>query len=359
MSIAKQEKLNNKVITGEGLWNIYKPKGVSSFDVVRDIKRMMGEKKVGYAGTLDPLAEGVLIVGVGREATKQLRFVLEEDKEYIGEVKLGMVSTTDDEEGEKSKLKIKNSKLKIASTSPFAKGGVNERTNTGKRGASKIFEAIPLLERSESEVRLLKILRNEEDDKKEDDTIWPTLEEIEKVIKENFIGDIVQRTPSYSAVKIGGERAYKKARRGEKFTRPPRIVTIKEIEILDYFVPMMANKTKLTCPPGSSEQVNTAHQQNNSASQQDSDSEASSPAFSERANSEQVNDYPILKIRAIVSSGTYIRSLAREIGEKLGTGGYLISLIRTRIGKYKIEDSAKLLVNVNVSIKSDKSTKLT
>ncbi len=277
MSIAKQEKLNNKVITGEGLWNVYKTKGVSSFEVVRDIKRMTGEKKVGHAGTLDPLAEGVLIVGVGREATKQLRFVLEEDKEYVGEIKLGMVSTTDDEEGEKSELIIKNEELKIASTPIFAKGGVSERIN----------------------------VNNNKDGLKDEKTVWPTLEEIEKVIQENFIGDIVQITPTYSAVKIGGERAYKKARRGEKFTRPPRIVTIKEIEILDYSIPTIADKTELRGP----------------ASQL---------------------DFPILKIRTVVGSGTYIRSLAREIGEKLGTGGYLTSLVRTRIGEYNMEDSVRL-----------------
>ena len=292
MSIVKQKKLNNKVIIREGLWNVYKPKGVSSFDIVRDIKRMTGEKKVGHAGTLDPLAEGVLIVGVGREATKQLRFVLEEDKEYVGEIKLGMVSTTDDEEGRKSKVESQKSKVRKvykvhkvhkvesqgASTHPFAKGGVNERINANSN----------------------------KEDLKDENTTWPTLEEIKKVIQENFIGDIVQVSPAYSAIKIGGERAYKKARRGEKFTRPPRIVTIKEIEILDYFIPTVVNKTRLRSP----------------ASQL---------------------DYPILKIRTVVGSGTYIRSLAREIGEKLGTGGYLKSLVRTRIGKYKIENSVKLI----------------
>ena len=231
------------------LLNIYKPKGMSSFEVVQKIKKATGEKKVGHAGTLDPLAEGVLVVGVGREATKQLKFVLEEDKEYIGEIKLGMVSETDDEEGIKSKVKSQKSKVKIQ---------------------------------------------------------WPTLEKIEEVIQENFIGDIVQITPTYSAVKVGGERAYKKARRGEDFTRPPRIITIKEIEILDYSLkkfPEIKQENGTIIPAGK---------------------------------------YPVLKVKTIVGSGTYIRSLAREIGEKLNTGGYLISLIRTRIGDYKMEDSLKL-----------------
>ena len=280
----------------KGLWNVYKPKGVSSFEVVRDIKWMTGEKKVGHAGTLDPLAEGVLIVGVGREATKQLRFVLEEDKEYIGEIKLGMVSTTDDEEGRKSKVKSQKSKVckvhKVDPTSLKLRGMRSQKSKL----ASK--------------------------------TTRPSRGEIEKVIQENFIGDIVQITPTYSAVKIGGERAYKKARRGEKFTRPPRIVTIKEIEILDYFIPTAVNKAGLIGPHFAEVTRDKF-----------CDSGTISPAFSERANK---NDYPILKIRAVVGSGTYIRSLAREIGEKLGTGGYLTSLVRMRIGNYKMEDSVRL-----------------
>ena len=228
--MSRANNLNNK------LSNIYKPKGATSFDVVQQIKRLTGEKKVGHAGTLDPLAEGVLIMGVGRESTKKLRFILEEDKEYIAEIKLGYYSTTDDEEGEKKKVEVKN---------------------------------------------------------------WPTIEEIKKVTK-TFIGDIIQISPAYSAIKIQGERAYKKARRGEKFTRPPRIVTIKEIEILEYNIPL-AEK-----------------------------------------NNVSLENCPILKIKTIVGSGTYIRSLAREIGEKLNTGGYLTSLTRTRIGNYKIEDSIRL-----------------
>ena len=281
------------------LSNIYKPKGVSSFDVVRDIKRMTGEKKVGHAGTLDPLAEGVLIVGVGREATKQLRFVLEEDKEYIGEIKLGMTSTTDDEEGSKSKVH----KVHKVESQVVSKAGPIKRSDS-----EALIPAFS--ERTNT--------NNNKEDLKDENTNWPTLKEIKKVIQENFIGDIIQISPVYSAIKIGGERAYKKARRGEKFTSPPRIVTIKEIEILEYSIPTAVNKAGLI---------------------ECSDSGMISPAFSERASK---NDYPILKIRAVVGSGTYIRSLAREVGEKLGVGGYLSSLVRTRIGDYKIEDSINL-----------------
>lgn len=86
----------------EGIFNVYKPKGVSSFYLVAKIRRLTGIKKVGHAGTLDPLAEGVLVVAVGRNFTKQLSKLVEKEKEYIAEIKLGQISATDDEEGAKT-----------------------------------------------------------------------------------------------------------------------------------------------------------------------------------------------------------------------------------------------------------------
>ena len=103
----------------------------------------------------------------------------------------------------------------------------------------------------------------------------------------NFIGKIKQTPPRYSAIKINGQRAYKLARKGQKFEIPSRQVEIYSIEILEY-------------------------------------------------------NYPELKIKTHVSSGTYIRALAEDIGKKLGTGAYLTALRRTKIGKYSIKD-AKVL----------------
>lgn len=114
----------------------------------------------------------------------------------------------------------------------------------------------------------------------------PTREEIEKVLK-SLTGKIIQKVPAFSAVKINGERAYKLARKGEKVETPTRKVTIYEIEILDY-------------------------------------------------------TYPELKIRSKVSSGTYIRTLGEDIGEKLGTGAYLTALRRTKIDDYSVENAEKL-----------------
>jgi tRNA pseudouridine55 synthase len=293
------------------LSNIYKPKGVTSFDVVRDIKRMTGEKKVGHAGTLDPLAEGVLIVGVGRESTKKLRFVLEEDKEYIAEIKLGMTSTTDDEEGEKT-------------LTERLKAGLLECSDSGVK--SLAFRNADGKE--ENEECEMKAVANTENN-------WPSIEEIEKVVK-TFIGDIIQISPVYSAIKIGGERAYKKARRGEKFTQPPRIVTIKEIEILDY---QLKNFDEIKQVDNEVDNGTSSNIQNGTTI---NTTTTTTTAGNSVASNISAGEYPILKIKCVVGSGTYIRSLAREIGEKLKTGGYLTSLVRTRIGNHKIKDSIKL-----------------
>ena len=86
----------------QGIFGIYKPKGPTSNDIVQNIKRIVGGDKVGHAGTLDPLAEGVLVVGVGREATKKLGIEVKKEKEYLAKIKLGETSETDDEEGGKT-----------------------------------------------------------------------------------------------------------------------------------------------------------------------------------------------------------------------------------------------------------------
>lgn len=207
----------------EGIFNVYKPKGVSSFYVVAKIRRLTGIKKVGHAGTLDPLAEGVLVVAVGRNFTKQLSKLVEKEKEYIAEIKLGQISATDDEEGAKT-------------VRQFAKR--------------------------------------------------PTQTEVKKTLQK-FIGEIQQTPPLFSASKISGEAAYKKARRGEKFNPGAHSVLIKSIDLLNY-------------------------------------------------------QFPLIKVKVLTGPGVYIRSLARDVGLKLGVGGYLASLIRTKVGKFKIEKSERI-----------------
>ena len=157
------------------IFAIYKLKGPTSFDVVAQVRKITGVKKVGHAGTLDPLASGVLVIAVGREATKQLSEIVGQEKEYIADIRLGLTSTTDDEEGSKQEIK----KLK----------------------KSEIKE-----------------------------------EDIKGVLKK-FVGEIDQMPPKYSAIKVNGRRAYKSARKGEVVELKPRKVEIKEIEILDYKYP--------------------------------------------------------------------------------------------------------------------------
>ena len=119
-------------------------------------------------------------------------------------------------------------------------------------------------------------------------SLVPSLSEIQTVL-DSFMGKLTQTPPRFSAIKINGERAYKLARKGADFEIPSREVEIYQIEILDY-------------------------------------------------------TYPSLKIRCHVSSGTYIRTLAEDIGKKLGTGAYLTALRRTKIGNYSVEDAKQIML---------------
>lgn len=203
----------------EGLYLINKPRGRSSFSIVAQVRRLSGIKKVGHAGTLDPEAEGLLVILLGKEYTKQAEKYSKLDKTYEFVMKLGEFSSTDDEEGAKTKV----SDLK------------------------------------------------------------PTKAEIIKALS-NYEGEIEQTPPVYSAIKIDGQRAYKRARNGEEVEMPTRKVNIKSIKLLEY-------------------------------------------------------NYPFVSIKADVSSGTYIRSLARSIGEDLKTGAYCTKILRTKVGEFSLEDA--------------------
>ncbi len=206
-----------------GIFAVNKPLGITSHDVIYKLRRKTGEKRIGHAGTLDPLASGVLVVAVGREFTKQLDKIVKSEKEYIAEIFLGETSTTDDMEGKKTEI---NKEIK------------------------------------------------------------PNLDEIQTIIP-TFVGKIMQTPPQYSAIKVKGETAYKAARKGKELKLEPREVEVKKIEVLNY-------------------------------------------------------EYPVVKLKIICGKGVYIRSLARDLGKKLKTGGYLKSLSRTRVGEFKIEDAVKL-----------------
>lgn len=195
-----------------------KPKGPTSFKFLSQIKKIAGTKKVGHAGTLDPLASGVLVVAIGRQSTKKIHLEVQKEKEYLAEIKLGAYSTTDDEEGEKEVVK-----------------------------PEKI----------------------------------PDMAFVKKTV-DSFTGKIKQIPPVYSAIKVNGQESYKLVRKGKTVELKPREVVIKSIQILEY-------------------------------------------------------EYPKLVLKVVTGPGVYIRSLARNIGEKLKTGGYISELKRTRVGEFTID----------------------
>ncbi len=204
---------------------IDKPAGMTSHDVIDQVRQITGERRVGHAGTLDPFATGLLIVAVGRDSTKKLSEYVGLDKEYEAVFVLGMRSETDDPEG------------------PVAP--------------------------SETDRDI-------------------TREEIETAMQK-FIGQIEQVPPKYAAIKVGGRKLYQAARAGQEIERKPRSVKIDEFELLD----TSEDNHKLT-------------------------------------------------VRIKCGSGTYIRALARDLGDELGVGGYVEQLRRTKIGEYKIENAKTL-----------------
>ncbi|MBR3135200.1 tRNA pseudouridine(55) synthase TruB [Candidatus Saccharibacteria bacterium] len=235
-----------------------KPAGMSSFGVVARVRRRLSEEaghkvKVGHTGTLDPFATGLLILLTGK-GTKRANEFLKLDKEYEATICLGKVSSTGDIEGDISDY-------------PFS-----GRVRAARRCGGAPLE--PRFARA-SQGANGRNLRT------------PRRKDVENVLA-SFVGEIFQQVPSYSAVKINGQRAYKLARAGKEVEMPVRKVTIYNIEILDY-------------------------------------------------------KWPELKIRCEVSSGTYIRALGQDIGERLGVGGYLTQLRRTKVGEYRVKDAERRL----------------
>lgn len=201
---------------------IDKPLHWTSFDVVRKIRNQVRTKKVGHAGTLDPLATGLLILCTGKY-TKKINDYMAQEKEYTGHFTLGATTPTFDLESEPENFKD------IGAVTP---------------------------------------------------------ETLRSVVA-TFIGDISQLPPMHSAIKKDGVRLYELARQGKEIKLDPRPVTIREFEI-----------TAL--------------------------------------------ELPVAHFRVVCSTGTYIRSLANDVGAALGCGGYLSCLRRTRIGEFRVEDAMSM-----------------
>lgn len=210
----------------DGLILIDKPAGITSHDVVSRARRAYNTRRIGHAGTLDPFATGLLILGINK-GTKMLTALVGLDKTYIATAQLGATTITDDTEG--------------------------DRIETPLHAYTQ-----------------------------------PTEAEVQQVLQ-SFLGSSEQITPLYSAKKIGGKKMHELARQGlgETVERPKKQIVIHSIRLIGY-------------------------------------------------------TWPELVFEINCSSGTYIRAIARDLGERLGCGAYLSGLRRTRIGNYHIEDAHTL-----------------
>ncbi|MFM2374954.1 MAG: hypothetical protein RLZZ165_50 [Bacteroidota bacterium] len=202
---------------------IDKPKGWSSFDVVRKVRSLIKSKKVGHAGTLDPLATGLLVLCTGR-LTKTIDKIQAQEKEYLVEFRLGATTPSYDAE--------------FPPENP-------------------------------------------------QDCSHLTIEMVDQAI-ERFKGAISQSPPQFSAVKVGGKRAYESARSGNIVDIKPRTITVFSYDLLEFRAP----------------------------------------------------DWARARIRC--SKGTYIRSLVHDLGQVLGVGAYILELRRMRIGEYRVEDALSI-----------------
>lgn len=203
----------------DGIINIFKPKAMTSHDVVSIMRKILNTKKIGHTGTLDPNATGVLPICIGK-ATRVVEYLTDMDKEYISELTLGVRTDTQD--------------------------------NVGK--------VVSYSNKTVDEDSIIKIMTE-------------------------YIGDIYQMPPMYSALKYKGKKLYELAREGKTVERAPRPITIYDLDILN-----IENNKKVL-------------------------------------------------FHTKCSRGTYIRTLCDDIGANLGTYGYMSYLIRTSVGNFKIEDS--------------------
>jgi tRNA pseudouridine55 synthase len=219
----------------DGLVVVDKPGGWTSHDVVGRGRRLAGTRKVGHAGTLDPMATGVLVLGVGR-ATKLLTYVVGADKDYDATIRLGASTTTDDAEGET-----------VASADASGVG----RTDLDRAIA-------------------------------------------------DLTGEILQVPSTVSAIKVDGKRAYARARAGEDVALVARPVVVSRFEVLGV----------RSVGPGETH-------------------DGAPPALD-------------VDVAVTVSSGTYVRALARDLGAALGVGGHLTALRRTRVGGYGLDVASTL-----------------
>ena len=219
-----------------GFINLDKPAGISSARAVAGVKRLLPRgTRIGHAGTLDPFATGVLVLLVGK-ATRSCETLMDQPKQYEATIKLGAITPTGDPDSPEEPFV------------PIPPGGIT---------ASAGGQVTPL-----------------------------PRERLESLIP-RFIGDIQQRPPAFSALRVAGRRAYELARQGEIVQLKPRTVRVYGIELLDF-------------------------------------------------------TWPNVRLRIDCGRGTYIRALARDIGDALHVGGYVTQLRRTRVGDFTADHAVTL-----------------
>ena len=216
----------------DGILLVDKPPGVTSHDAVDEVRRALGVRKVGHAGTLDPMATGLLVVGVGR-ATRLLRFLSGLPKEYEGTGELGTETDTMDATG------------------------ATVRTGPSRPAGSPSSPAPSSAEVPDGS--LLEAMRG-------------------------LVGEVWQRPPAYSAVKVGGQRLHRLAREGRPMEGSPRRVVVERFELL-------------------------------------------------------ARRGPSFDFRVVCSAGTYVRALVAEVGRRVGAGAHLSRLVRTRIGAFGVAEA--------------------
>ncbi|WP_241227254.1 tRNA pseudouridine synthase B [Bifidobacterium callimiconis] len=275
-----------------GILVIDKPQGVTSHDVVAAVRGALHMRRVGHAGTLDPMATGVLVVGFGY-ATRLLNYIVGADKTYEATIRLGQRTTTDDADGDILPWGSDVSQS-VATADDAATVSVDESTEIDDEPADD--------EPTQDEVtaRLHALTR----------------ETVERTIAEHFLGRIEQVPSTFSAIKIHGQRAYDLAREGKDVELEARPITIHDFTILDYDV-TASNSSVL--PPRDGAVTPTGV------------TEGGLAPFTER-NTPHLD----LTVRVTCSSGTYIRALARDLGRALGVGGHLTRLRRTRVGSFDV-----------------------
>lgn len=206
MKKSKEQIIIKKSQFGKGVFAAYKTRGMTSHDVVARVRKITGVQRVGHGGTLDPLAEGVLVIAIGRENTKLLDQYVKGEKEYIAKIKLGEISVTDDSEGPIKAYREIKSRVE----------GIKKSKNKNLRDPITY-------------------------------DLRPKLADIERVIQK-YIGIFPQVPPIYSAKKVNGKTAYKQARRGSNIKLEPKMVKIMDIKVYSFKYPFLT--IRVTCGSG-------------------------------------------------------------------------------------------------------------